>query len=90
MKPKFSKSTNKNKKYTVITPKEKKIDFGSRKYQHYKDTALGLYSSLNHNNMKRRSSYCARSGKIRNNQGKLTLTDKESANYYARRYLWSC
>ena len=39
---------------------------------------------------KRRKSYCARSAGIKDGSGKLTKDNKESANYYSRRYLWNC
>jgi hypothetical protein len=90
MKPKFEKSKKKNKKYSVITPKGKKINFGQLPYKHFKDTALGLYSDLNHNNKKRQKNYCARSARIKNKKGELTKNNKESANHYSMKYLWSC
>ena len=37
-----------------------------------------------HGSEKRRKSYCARSGGIKGGEGKL------SANYWARKVLWSC
>jgi len=37
-----------------------------------------------HRSKKRRESYCARSGGIKGGEGKL------SANYWARKVLWSC
>jgi len=88
---KFEKSNRKDKKYSVITPEGKKIHFGNKKYEHFKDTTgLGLYRKLNHNDKKRQKNYCNRSGGIKNKQGLLTKNDKESANYYSRMYLWSC
>ena len=87
----FKKSKVKNKKYSVITPKGKKIDFGDKRFQQFKDTTgLGLYSDLDHNDKKRKKNYCKRSGNIKDKKGDLTKNDKESANYYARTYLWSC
>ena len=88
---KFEKSKLKNKKYSVITPKGKKINFGDKRFQQFKDTTgLGLYSDLDHNDKKRKKNYCKRSGNIKDKKGDLTKNDKESANYYARTYLWSC
>ena len=37
-KSKFEKSKSKNKKYSVITPSGKKINFGDKRYEHFKDT----------------------------------------------------
>lgn len=58
--------------------KVKVINFGKRGYSDY----------TKHKSEKRRRSYLARSGGIRNKAGKLTKDDKFSANYFARRYLW--
>ena len=88
---KFEKSKLKNKKYSVITPKGKKINFGDKRFQQFKDsTGLGLYSDLDHNDKKRKKNYCKRSGNIKDKKGNLTKNDKESPNYYARKFLWSC
>tara|TARA_R110001592_G_scaffold243167_1_gene504068 strand:- start:1876 stop:2148 length:273 start_codon:yes stop_codon:yes gene_type:complete len=37
-----------------------------------------------------KKSYCARSAGIKDKNGKLTKDNKESANYYSRKYLWGC
>ena len=88
---KFEKSKSKNKKYSVITPSGKKINFGDKRYKHFKDTTpLKLYSNLDHNDKKRQINYCKRSSGIKNKKGKLTKNNKESANHYSMKYLWSC
>lgn len=88
-KPVFAKSTRKGKKYSVITPSGKKIHFGASNMEQYKDsTGLGLYSHLDHNDKERRKRYLARAKGIKDKNGNLTWKDKESANYYAVRYLW--
>ena len=86
--PTFTKSTRTGKKYSVITPSGKTVHFGDSKMGHFKDTALGLYSHLNHSDNTRRKSYLARAKGIKNARGQLTWKDKESANYYSVRYLW--
>jgi len=90
---KIEKSTSKNKKYSVYVKgkngKPKKIHFGQKGYQHFEDTTpLKLYKSLNHYDVKRRESYLKRAKGIKNKEGKLTWKDKNSANYYAIKYLW--
>jgi len=90
---KIEKSTSKNKKYSVYVKnkngKPKKIHFGQKNYQHFEDTTpLKLYTSLNHYDVKRRESYLKRAKGIKNKDGKLTWKDKNSANYYAIKYLW--
>ena len=87
---KFEKSKVKNKKYSVISPSGKKINFGDLRYEHFKDTALGLYKNLDHNDKQRQKNYCNRSAGIKDKEGKLTKNNKNSPNFYARKYLWSC
>ena len=86
---KFIKSPVKYKKYRVISPKGKIIDFGDSRYQHYKDqTDIKLYSNLNHNDEERRKRYRIRASKIKNKDGILTYKNPEYANYYSYNYLW--
>lgn len=66
---------------------KKLIHYGNRNYQHFKDK-IGAYSHLDHGDPKRRKSYLARSGGIRNKEGKLTKDDKNSKNFWARKTLW--
>lgn len=76
-------SKAKNKKYSVyvmVDGKRKLIHFGDKRYQHYKDTATGYYSHLDHGDKKRRASYLSRHG---------PATDKNSAKWFSHRYLWS-
>ena len=88
---KFEKSKVKNKKYSVVTPTGKKINFGQLPYKHFKDTTtLKLYKNLDHGDKKRQKNYCARSSKIRDKNNKLTKNNKESPNHYSMMYLWSC
>ena len=51
------------------------IHFGDRNYRHNYSKAA-------------RESYDRSSKGIRNKEGKLTYKDKNSANYYSRKYLW--
>jgi len=95
MKPKniiFTKSNRKNKKYRVdfdYGGKHHTIHFGDINYEQYKDsTGLGLYSYLNHNDKNRRNAYRKRAGNIRDKNGKLTVSNPLSSNYWAYRYLW--
>ena len=53
----FKKSKEKNKKYSVITPKGNLINFGDKRYTQYKDNVLGLYKNQNNNDDERRKSY---------------------------------
>jgi hypothetical protein len=85
----FKKSTNKNKKYMVKTPKGKWIHFGNINFQQYKDTTgLGLYSHLNHLDKKRRDNYRARHKAILKKDGKPAYLDKEQPAYWSYNFLW--
>ena len=86
--PIFHRSNRKNKKYAVYTPKGKLINFGELGAQHYKDTAIGLYSHLDHNDPERRRLYRARHSKIMLKTGKPAYLDPEQAAFYSYRFLW--
>lgn len=82
----FEQSNTKNKKYDAIllnklTNKEKRIPFGDIRYEQYKDTTgLGLYSKLNHLDLKRREHYRTRHEGEQNH--------KFSSGYFSWYYLW--
>ena len=90
------KSTNKNKKMMVLTPKGKIIHFGQIGYedftQHKDKKRQQSYCarSAGIKDKQRRENYCKRSAGIKDKQGNLTKNNKESANYYSRKFLWSC
>ena len=83
----FQKSRAKNKKYAAIlqhksTGRNVIVNFGDTRYQQYKDTTgLRLYTNLDHNDKKRRSSYRSRH-KIHVNVGYY------SPAYFSYNYLW--
>jgi len=76
------KSKLKSKKMSVYVMKD-----GKKKLIHFGDANMKDFTQ--HKDEKRRKSYLARSAGIRNKEGKLTKDDKNSANYYSRRYLWN-
>lgn len=82
----YEKSTRKDKKLMVIVD-GKKIHFGARNMEHFKDKT-GILKSLDHNDPKRRKNYLARSKGIKNKEGKLTKDIETSPNYHAIRILW--
>ncbi len=82
-----AKLTKKNKKYSVFTPSGKKIHFGDKRYEQYKDK-IGKYSHLDHNDEKRRERYLKRAKSIKDKEGNLTWNNPESPNYYSVRQLW--
>jgi hypothetical protein len=69
-----------NKKYRVILSNGRHVDFGDRRYQHYKDqTPLKVFSYLNHGDMDRRRSYYNRHNRE---------YPKYSADWLSKKYLW--
>ena len=66
------------------------IHFGDSQMQQFRDTTpLKLYSHLDHGDEKRKKSYLARAKGIKDKNGNLTYKDKNSANYFSIRFLWS-
>ena len=75
------KSSRSDKKGMVFVKKDGKkrlIHFGAAGY---KDKTKGASKA-------QQKSYLARSGGIRNKEGKLTKNDKNSANYWSRTVNW--
>ena len=75
------KSDSKGKKGMVYVMKE-----GKKRLIHFGDASMQDFRQ--HKNQDRKKSYCARSGGIRNKEGKLTKNDKNSANYWSRKVNW--
>jgi hypothetical protein len=75
------KSTRKGKKGMVYVMKD-----GKKKLIHFGDSSMKDFTQ--HGDEKRKKSYLARSGGIRNKEGKLTKNDKNSANYWSRKVNW--
>lgn len=72
------RSKAKNKKYSVYVKKNGKktlIHFGDKRYRHN-------YSK------KARESYLRRSAGIRDKSGRKTANNKNTSNYWSRKYLW--
>jgi hypothetical protein len=76
------KSTKAGKKMMVYVMKD-----GKKRLIHFGDSSMKDFRQ--HKDEARRKSYLARSGGIKNKQGKLTKNDKNSANYWSRKVLWN-
>jgi hypothetical protein len=82
----FEKSKRTGKKYDAVlknkkTGREVRVPFGASSYEQYKDsTGLGLYSSKNHNDKKRRASYRSRH--------KNDNLNDYSPGFFSWRFLW--
>lgn len=72
----FQKSSRKHKKY-MVRVNNKLVHFGDNRYQHYKDK-IGLYSMLDHGDIKRKKAYYARHGQA----------VKHSPKWFSHKYLW--
>jgi hypothetical protein len=80
-------------KYTAILPNGKRVNFGHRDYQHYKDSVprhLGgkLWSHKDHGNAVRRENYRKRHGGMRCKDGKRCIDVKYSPAWFSYHYLW--
>jgi hypothetical protein len=87
------------KKYTAFiqnkkTKKIRKIHFGDKRYQQYKDrTSLKLYKNKNHNTRKRMQNYYSRHSGIKNRKQAIEKEINNSKGYYnakilSHQYLW--
>ena len=74
------KSTSKNKKFSVFIMKD-----GKKRLIHFGDSRFEDFTQ--HGDKQRQKSYLARAKGIKNKNGDLTWTDKNSANYWAVK-LW--
>lgn len=82
-----------NHKYTAILPSGKRVSFGHRDYEHYKDSVPkrlggGLWSHLNHKDPVRRNSYRQRHGGMSCKNGKQCISVKYSPAWFSYYYLW--
>jgi len=60
---------------------------GNKRLIHFGDSNMKDFTQ--HKDLVRRKSYLARSGGIRDKSGNLTKNNKNSANYYSRKFLWN-
>jgi hypothetical protein len=74
----LSKSPKKNKKLRVVTPNDKKIDFGQK----------GASDYIQHKDKKRRNRYIARHSQIKKKDGTLAINDINSPAFWSLYILW--
>jgi hypothetical protein len=82
-----------NYKYTAIFYDGRRVNFGHKDYQQYKDSVPkkmggGLYSYKNHNDEKRRKNYRSRHSGIKLKNGKPAYQVKYSPAWFSYYYLW--
>lgn len=84
----FKISNNTNKKYMAKPINSNKwVHFGAKGYDHYYDK-IGMYSSYNHTDKKRRQNYRNRHSKIYTKDGIPAYKKKYSPSWYSWHYLW--
>lgn len=80
-------------KYTAILSNRKHVSFGHQDYKHYKDSVPkklggGIWSHLDHLDLKRRASYHARHSNIKTLNGQYAINVKYSPAWFSMKYLW--
>lgn len=87
------KSPRKGKKYRAVF-KDYYIDFGDSRYGQFKDSALGLYSHLDHLDRKRRKAYFRRFSGVETKGAALAselekvMGGRYNAKILSHLYLW--
>ncbi len=80
-------------KYTAILPNGKRVSFGNKNYQHYRDSVPvslggGIWKHKDHNDPVRRRSYRARHGGMRCKDGTKCITKLYSRAWFSYYFLW--
>lgn len=82
-----------NKKYTAILPNGKKVHFGDKSYQQYKDQVPknlggGLWSKSNHLDPVRRKNYRTRHSGMLCKDKSRCIDNKYSPAWFSYYFLW--
>jgi hypothetical protein len=80
-------------KYTAILPDGKRVNFGHRDYEQYKDSVPkslggGRWSRKDHLDPERRKSYRARHGGMRCKDGTRCIDKKYTPAWFSYYFLW--
>lgn len=80
-------------KYTAVFADGKRVNFGHRDYEHYRDSVPrsrggGKWSHKDHGDKSRRKSYRARHGGIRSSGGKRAVSKRYSPAWFSYHFLW--
>lgn len=89
---KFTKGPGRYK-YTAHLKNGKKVNFGHKDYQHYKDQVPvskggGIWSHKNHLNDQRRENYRKRHSGVKTKSGKKAYQVELSPSWFSYHYLW--
>lgn len=88
----FTRGPGKHK-YTAILPDGKKVNFGHRDYQHYRDSVPrrlggGLWTHKNHNDQNRRKNYRARHSGVLLKDGTPAYKKRYTPAWFSYYFLW--
>lgn len=80
-------------KYSALLPNGKRVNFGHRDYQHYRDRVPKnkggkLWTHLNHNDRERMENYRSRHRGVKTKDGTPAYKKKYSASWFSYHYLW--
>lgn len=80
-------------KYTAILSNGRRVNFGDRNYEHYRDSVPpskggGLWSHKNHLDKKRRHNYRTRHAGVLTGAGVPAYKIKHTAAWFSYYYLW--
>lgn len=81
------------KKYTAILPDGRRVHFGDRRYEHFKDSVPkrlggGIWSKKDHGDPQRRKNYRTRHGGMRCKDGTRCINHKYSPAWFSYYFLW--
>lgn len=80
-------------KYTAVMKDGRRVNFGSKAYEQYKDSVPqsmggGLWSHKDHGDPARRKNYQSRHGGVKTKSGKAAYTVQYSPSWFSYHYLW--
>ena len=80
-------------KYTAILPNGKRVNFGNRDYQQYRDSVPksmggGLWSKKDHNDPARRRNYQSRHSGVKTRSGERAYQKRLSPSWFSYNFLW--
>jgi hypothetical protein len=89
----FEKSKVSSKKYTAIMPDGKRVNFGAKNYEHYKDSVPvrlggGVWKHKNHLDKERRKNYRTRHGGVLLKDGRKAVNVKYTPAWFSYNFLW--
>lgn len=80
-------------KYTAVLPSGKRVNFGHRDYEQYRDRVPkrlggGLWTHKNHGDAQRRANYRKRHSGVRQASGRRAVTQPYTPAWFSYHFLW--